>query len=359
MKYAVLLSGGVDSAVALRLAQQAGHSVTAFYLKIWLEDELSFLGTCPWEDDLRFAKAVCEQAGVELRVMNMQRAYWDHVVASTIASIKAGATPNPDMLCNQRVKFGFFLDAIKDEFDGVITGHYARVEHTDQGATLWRAPDAIKDQTYFLAYISQAQLSRAWFPLGRLSKQEVRSLAAQYDLPNKDRKDSQGICFLGKLKFTEFVKFHCGERTGNFVEYETGQVIGHHKGSWFFTPGQRQGMGLAGGPWYVVGKDSATNTVFISRSYYDEDKLRNSLTISQTNWFNTAPAPGSYLVKLRHGPYLHTADLHELGAGRYKVQLTEQDQGIAAGQFAVIYRGEECLGAGIIEPEMVQAKEAS
>ncbi|MGE0207405.1 MAG: tRNA 2-thiouridine(34) synthase MnmA, partial [Candidatus Babeliales bacterium] len=180
MNIAVLVSGGVDSSLALKLLKDQGHTVTAFYLKIWLEDELAYMGDCPWETDLAYVKAVCEQLQVPLNVVSLQKEYWDRVVSYTIAQVKKGKTPNPDMLCNQQVKFGAFLDHIDASFDKIASGHYAQVIHQDGKAVLQTAPDLIKDQTYFLSYLSQEQLSRLMFPIGHLDKQQVRALAQEY-----------------------------------------------------------------------------------------------------------------------------------------------------------------------------------
>ncbi len=349
MKIAVLVSGGVDSSVALRLLKDQGHDLTAFYLKIWLEDELSYLGDCPWEEDLSYVRAVCEQAGVPLKVVSLQKEYWDQVVSYTMAEIKAGRTPNPDVLCNQRIKFGMFFNHIDDSFDKVATGHYAQVIHVNGENQLHRAPDPIKDQTYFLSYLSKEQLDRALFPIGHLHKDEVRALAQKYDLPNKERKDSQGICFLGKLKFSDFIKFHVGENPGDMIEYETGKKLGTHKGFWFHTIGQRQGSGLAGGPWYVVAKDIAANKVFISRNYYSEDKKRNTFVVSNCNWLaGVVPTKTDLQVKIRHGKHIYNCTLVQLNEAEWQVTLAQDDQGIAAGQFAVFYDGQHCLGAGVI-----------
>lgn len=350
MKIAVLVSGGVDSSVALALLKEQGHELTAFYLKIWLEDELSYLGQCPWEEDLAYVRSVCEQLDVPLKVVSLQKEYWDQVVAYTMAEIKAGRTPNPDVLCNQRIKFGMFFNHIDDSYDKVATGHYAQVIQDEQGiAHLMRAPDLVKDQTYFLSYLSQAQLARALFPIGHLPKEKVRELARHYNLPNKDRKDSQGICFLGKLKFNDFIASHVGQHPGDLVEYETGKVLGTHKGFWFHTIGQRQGSGLAGGPWYVVAKDVKANIVFISRNYYSPDKQRNTFIVSDCNWLTgIAPTNTDLQVKLRHGKHIYDCVVVQLDATRWQVTLAQDDQGIAPGQFAVFYDGQECLGAGII-----------
>ena len=348
MKIAVLVSGGVDSSVALRLLKDQGHDLTAFYLKIWLEDELSYLGDCPWEEDLAYVRKVCEQANVPLNVISLQKEYWDQVVAYTMAEIKAGRTPNPDILCNQRIKFGMFFNHIDDSFDKVATGHYAQVQKNNL-FTLHRAPDQIKDQTYFLSYLSQAQLARALFPIGHLHKEQVRALAHQYDVPNKDRKDSQGICFLGKLKFNDFIKFHVGQKPGDLIEYETCKKLGTHKGFWFHTIGQRQGSGLAGGPWYVVAKNTDENKVFVSRNYYSSDKQRNNFTVEQLNWLSgTPPTKTDLQVKIRHGKQIYNCTVVPISNARWQVTLDRDDQGIAPGQFAVFYDGAECLGAGTI-----------
>jgi tRNA-specific 2-thiouridylase len=350
MKCAVLVSGGVDSSVALRLAQQQGHNVTAFYLKIWLEDELSFLGTCPWEEDLQYVRAVCEQAHVPLEVISFQHEYWDIVVSYVLAEVQAGRTPNPDVLCNQHIKFGAFTKAIGHQFDKIVTGHYAQIISGENGLVqLGIAPDPVKDQTYFLSALTQEQLQRAWFPIGHYTKSEVRSLAQTFDLPNKARKDSQGICFLGKLKFNDFLKAHLGERLGPLREYETGILLGEHKGFWYHTIGQRQGLGLSGGPWYVVAKSASDNTVFISRNYYAPEKERNSFFVQQVNWISgKEPELLEVMVKLRHGPLYTKGTLVSLGNNVYQVLLDSRDQGIAPGQFAVFYQGNICLGSGKI-----------
>ena len=354
MKIAVLLSGGVDSSVSLRLLHEQGHQVTAFYLKIWLEDELAFLGDCPWDEDLVYARAVCDQIGVELKVVSLQKEYWDYVVSYVIDEVKAGRTPNPDVFCNKRIKFGMFLDYLEREhaghFDKIASGHYAHIEHDGSLAHLKQTPDPIKDQTYFLSYLTQTQLQKLVFPIGHLAKPDVRVLAQQFNLPNKDRKDSQGICFLGKLKFSDFIKQYLGEKKGDMVEVETGEVKGSHNGFWFYTIGQRQGLGLSGGPWYVVAKDVHTNSVYISRSYHVDDKQRDTFIVHNMHWIlGNAPSTLNLEVKLRHGAHKHACTITHADDGRILVQLNSRDQGIAAGQFAVFYDGDECLGAGIIE----------
>lgn len=349
MKIAALVSGGVDSSVALALLKQQGHDVTAFYIKIWLEDELSFLGTCPWEQDLDYVRQVCDQLNVPLQVVSLQKEYHDAVVAYTIAQAKAGNTPNPDVLCNKQIKFGAFYTKFGNGFDAIATGHYAQVQEVDGIKHLMISPDEIKDQTYFLAHLSQEQVAKAIFPIGHLRKEQVRALAHEFNLATKDRKDSQGICFLGKLKFKDFLKHHLGEQSGSIKEYETGKVLGKHQGYWFHTVGQRQGLGLAGGPWYVVQKDIKENVVWVSSGYYNDDKIRNKVTITHCNWITgKMPIHDKVMVKLRHGAQAHEATISFGTADQMQLHLNNNDQGIAPGQFAVLYQNNECLGSGVI-----------
>jgi len=350
MKIAVLVSGGVDSSVALALLKEQGYDITAFYLKIWLEDELSYLGNCPWEDDLEFVRKVCAQFNVPLEVVSMQHAYWQKVVGYTIAQVQAGRTPNPDVLCNQQVKFGAFYDYIGDAYDFIATGHYAQIEHQADRSILKRAPDPIKDQTYFLCQLSQQQLRRALFPIGHLQKAEVRALAEKFDLANKNRKDSQGICFLGKFKFSDFLRAHLGDQQGDLVEFESGKVVGQHQGFWYYTIGQRQGIGLSGGPWYVVDKDPSKNIIFISCSYQAAAEHKAGMIVKNMNWIaQVEPQVTNLTIKYRHGADMHGAQV-VMRDEEWVITLDQESkQGIAAGQFAVVYDGQECLGGGVIE----------
>lgn len=347
MKIAVLLSGGVDSSVALRLLKDEGHDVTAFYLKIWLQDEFSFLGDCPWEEDLEFARAVCKQAKVPLEVINMQTEYWESVVSYTISEIKEGRTPNPDMFCNRLIKFGQFINKIDSSFEKVASGHYARVLNLNDKFVLSTSPDPIKDQTYFLAYLTQQQLSRSLFPIGSFRKKQIREIAEKYNLPNMIRKDSQGICFLGKIKFTDFIKHHLGELEGEIIDIDTNKVLGKHKGFYFYTIGQRSGLRLGGGPWYVISKDIKNNIVYISREN-TTTRARKQFTVGKFNWIaEEKPADGNYLVKIRHGEHFYNCSL-VFSEDTATVVTEKEDRGIAPGQFAVFYKDDICLGGSII-----------
>jgi tRNA-specific 2-thiouridylase len=347
MKVAVLLSGGVDSSVALRLLKDQGHDVTAFYLKIWLQDEFSFLGDCPWEEDLEFARAVCEQANIPLEIINMQTEYWDSVVSYTISEIKDGRTPNPDMFCNRLIKFGQFINKIDDRFEKVASGHYARVENDNGYYLLKISPDPIKDQTYFLAYLTQQQLSRALFPIGSYKKKQIRELAEKYQLPNMIRKDSQGICFLGKIKFSDFIKHHLGEIEGDIVDIDTQKIMGKHKGYYFYTIGQRSGLRLGGGPWYVVKKDIVNNIIYVSRENLI-DRARKEFIVGRFNWItDNTYSKENLRVKIRHGERYFNCSL-KLNGDKGIVRLHKEDLGVAAGQFAVFYEKDVCLGGSVI-----------
>lgn len=349
MKIAVLLSGGVDSSVALKLLKEEGHELTAFYLKIWLEEELAFLGDCPWEEDLEFARAVCDSIDVPLEIINMQAEYLDTVVEYTITELKAGRTPSPDIMCNKMIKFGQFFNKIDASFDKVASGHYAQIEEINGTYYLKEAPDDIKDQTYFLTYLNQVQLSKIVFPIGKFSKKQVRDLANKFDLPTAKRKDSQGICFLGKIKYNDFIKFHLGEKIGNIVEIESGKIIGKHKGFWFHTIGQRTGLGLSGGPWYVVKKDIDKNVIYISKNNGDHLVSHNKLLVYNINWIGEVPTNQNLQVKLRHGAKKYNATIDIIEDNKLLVKLDQDDQGISPGQFAIFYKDGYCYGGGVID----------
>ncbi|MFH1644467.1 MAG: tRNA 2-thiouridine(34) synthase MnmA [bacterium] len=364
MKIAVLFSGGVDSSVSLKLLKDQGHNITAFYLKIWLEEELSHLGECPWRQDLEYVEKVCEQLNVPFQVLSLQKEYWSSVVSYAINEVKNGRTPSPDLFCNQQIKFGAFFDKIDPSFEHVATGHYAQVspafaqgfggfpsgEKKINGKFLLKkAKDKVKDQTYFLSLLNQKQLARAMFPIGNLLKSEVRVLAEKFDLATKQRKDSQGICFLGKIKYDEFLKHHLGIKKGNLIEFETRKIIGEHEGFWYYTIGQRKGIGLSGGPWYVVDKDTAKNIVYISKNYFSSDKARDTFNVSNFNWISgQKPDKNNLQVKVRHGEQFYNCELNFENENLGIVRIDKRDQGIAPGQFAVFYDDEICLGCGVI-----------
>jgi tRNA (5-methylaminomethyl-2-thiouridylate)-methyltransferase len=369
LSVAMLLSGGVDSSLALYLLKKvAKHNVTAFYLQIWFQEDFrNSWDACPWEEDLEYCRKVCESLDVPLKVVPLSEEYWNRVVQHSIGEVKAGRTPNPDMLCNSRVKFGAFYEYLEkrhvDEFDRVASGHYASIrrnENSNGVPLLTLTPDAIKDQTYFLANLRTAQLQKAMFPLGCFDKKTVRLLAQCANLPNKLRKDSQGICFLGKVKFDEFIKEHLGEWPGALVELETDEIVGYHSGYWFYTVGQRRGIRLPGGPWYVVAKDPKYNAVYISKSLADADPDDNKrFDCLNMNWIvdHVEWGRGNILCKVRHGPHMYTCqvttqrhetiNVNQLPSNLH-IELDARDQGLADGQYAVLYQDSVCLGCGTI-----------
>ncbi len=369
---AVLLSGGVDSSVVLASLKNYGcQKLTAYYLKIWLQEDAQFLGECPWEDDLSYAAAVCEQLDIPLQVLPLQQQYYDYVVSYTIDELCKGRTPSPDLFCNEGVKFGAFLQQLKPSNDKalqplVASGHYALLVRISQlmnaysslnqkditnEILLQQAPDLVKDQSYFLSRLGQSQLQNLLFPLGCLYKAEVRSLAQYWGLATAQRKDSQGICFLGKIKFRDFAKQYLGEKLGPIVELETNRELGQHRGLWFHTIGQRQGLGLSGGPWYVCAKDMLENRLYVSRQYSDSQLLR-SFWVEQPHWLQSnfawhSLALGPLQLKLRHGPTKIACQLQQLN-DCWHVVMERGDRGVAPGQFAVFYRGDICLGSAAI-----------
>jgi len=347
-KVALLASGGVDSSVAMGLLKQQGYIVEAFYLKIWLEDELRFLGDCPWAQDVEYLEQVCKQLDVPLHILPMQKEYFERVVGYTIDSVKKGLTPNPDVMCNNHIKFGFFLETLPEGFDYVASGHYAQTGEFEGEKCLKQAVDPIKDQTYFLSQVPFEILPKILFPIGHLSKPQVRMEAEKLNLPNKDRKDSQGICFLGKLKFNEFINHYLGDKTGDIIEFESGNIVGSHNGFYYHTRGQRKGLGLSGGPWYVVSKDIEKNIVYVSKNYELLSESRKLFCVDSgnfvnENWFKYP----NIQVKLRHGPKMYGCKIEKLENG-YKIEIDSADQGISPGQFAVFYLDQMVLGSATI-----------
>jgi tRNA-specific 2-thiouridylase len=345
----VLLSGGVDSAVALALlCQRQPRPRAAIYLKIWLEDEVAYLGDCPWEADLGHARAVCRQLAVPLEVVPLQTEYREQVVEAALAELRHGRTPTPDVWCNRRIKFGALTRHLGGTSTAIATGHYARVEPWAGRVRLGRGVDPVKDQTYFLSRLTQDQLRQARFPVGHLLKEEVRELAARLGLSNHDRPDSQGICFLGKVPYREFVRFHLGERPGPIRQAGSDRLLGQHRGHWFHTIGQRFGLGLGGGPWFIVRKDPEANVLWVSHQHGSTPVARHEFHIDAVHWIDGPPAGAALQVRLRHAPELWPCRLTPATDHSWEVVLSQPDAGIAAGQHAVFYEGPYCLGSGVI-----------
>ena len=228
-------------------------------------------------------------------------------------------------------------------------GHYARLDVRGELVRLKRGIDTVKDQTYFLSQLHQDQIRRAYFPIGELTKSDVRQLACELDLPNKDRRDSQGICFLGKIKYSEFVRHHLGERVGDIINTENGQVLGLHQGYWFYTIGQRQGLGLSHGPWFVQRKDPVRNIIYVTHGKRLEETSCDSYRVTNLHWVASPPAEQNLQVRIRHGPEFLEASV-KLEADSATVQLAHKEAGIAPGQFTVFYDGDICLGGATVVP---------
>ncbi len=257
MKIAMLISGGVDSAVAAYRLMEQGHDLHLFYIRIGMDDDE---GDCSAEEDIEMCRFIAKRYNLPFDVVTLHQEYWDNVMEYALRTVRQGLTPNPDIMCNKMIKFGFFEQRWGREFDLTATGHYASTVERDGKKYLATAVDPVKDQTDFLARISYEQLLHLTFPLGDIPKSRVREIAIETRMPNAYRKDSQGICFLGKINYNDFIRRHLGERPGPIIEIETGKKLGEHRGYWFHTIGQRKGLGLSGGPWFVVKKFPAATT---------------------------------------------------------------------------------------------------
>ena len=361
MNIAVLCSGGVDSSLSLALLKDKGFLVKAYYLKIWLEDEWDLAkGNCPWQIDIDYLQKTCELLDVEYEIISLQKEYQKYILEYILQEAKKGRTPNPDVLCNLRIKFGVFLEELKRKkyaFDKVATGHYASIREEGNLFCLQKGKDPIKDQSYFLAHLKQKQLSYAYFPLDAYHKSEVRALSKKFSLPASQRKDSQGLCFLGKISYRDFLKRYLGTKKGKLLELESKKELGEHDGYWFYTIGQRQGLRLSGGPWYVVQKDIKKNIIYISRSYENLDKNRDRFLAQNIHWISgfspwaqtQNKSKMKLHVKLRHGPDSYPCKIKEYSSQKIEVFLLDgKDQGIAPGQFAVFYDRNMCLGCATI-----------
>ncbi len=360
MKIAVLISGGVDSAVVVHKLKEEGHDLHLFYIRIGMDNDE---GDCSAEEDIEMCNFIAAKYGLPFDVVSLHQEYWDNVMEYALRTVKAGLTPNPDMMCNKMIKFGFFEQRWGHEFDLTATGHYATTDFVDGIKYLATAVDPVKDQTDFLAQISYAQLKHLIFPIGNLPKSEVRRIAIETKMPNAYRKDSQGICFLGKINYNDFIRRHLGEKKGNIIEIETGRKIGEHKGYWFHTIGQRKGLGLSGGPWYVVKKNVSDNTIYVSNGYDNEKQYGRTIHLDEMHFISGNPwegidTPVPIMFKNRHSPEFIKATLTHLGGLEYFIESEKKVQGIAPGQFAVIYSPDAhlCYGSGIITGQKIEKK---
>lgn len=338
MNIAALVSGGVDSSVVVHLLKEQGYTPDIFYIRIGMEDEEGYID-CPAEEDIEITQWIARKYGCRFEEVNLHKEYWDNVVSYTIESVRKGLTPNPDVMCNKLIKFGAFDDRRGHAYDRIATGHYATTAIVDGRTFLATAKDPVKDQTDFLSQLSYKQIQKLMFPIGHLMKGEVRAIAHEAGLPSADRKDSQGICFLGKINYNDFIKRYLGEREGKIVELESGKVLGTHKGYWFHTIGQRKGLYLSGGPWFVVRKDIENNVLYVSQGYDPREQYGDRITLMGFHPLAPVelPLPMEVKFKIRHTPEFHPGRLVQLPDGLVQIESGELIQGIAAGQYATIY----------------------
>lgn len=333
------MSGGVDSSVTAALLVEQGYEVAGVYMKNWTQDLPGM--KCPWADDLADAKRVAVQLGIDFKVFDFEKEYKQNVVDYMIDEYKAGRTPNPDVMCNQEVKFKLFLDtALADGADMIATGHYAQIENN----RLLRAKDENKDQTYFLYRVTEHALKHTLFPLGGYLKSEVRDLAKDRDLYTASKKESMGICFVGKVGIRDFLGQYVETIPGKIVDKQSGEVLGYHDGAIFYTIGQRHGLDIGGGlPYYVVGKDMDKNEVYVTTKLHDEMLWQENIELHSLHWINDAPPDGEYQIRVRHRAPLVSATLQ--GS---TLRPAESQRAITAGQSVVVYDGDICLGGGIV-----------
>lgn len=353
MNIAALVSGGVDSSVIVPLLKDMGFDPHIFYIKIGLESKDDLMD-CPAEEDIEITTFIAKKYGCRFDIIDLQKEYYDRVARYTMDSVRKGLTPNPDVMCNRFIKFGAFEEKIGYQFDRIATGHYARQWYDEKGVSwLGTAKDTFKDQTDFLSRITYPQLHKAMFPLGDFPKSEVRTIAAELKLPSAERHDSQGICFLGKINYNDYIREYVGEKEGDIIEIETGKVLGKHKGFWFHTIGQRKGLGLGGGPWFVVKKDTQNNIVFVSQGYDPESQYVDKINLVDVQAMNPEIhfSEGQKIrYKIRHQPEFRTGTL-QLTDNGLLIHSDVMISGVAAGQFGTIYHYEEpvVLGSGVID----------
>lgn len=350
-RIAVLLSGGVDSSVVVYEFARLGLHPDCFYIKIGPEEEEEW--DCSSEEDLEMATAVARKYGCRLEVVDCHKEYWEQVTRYTMEKVKAGYTPNPDVMCNRLIKFGAFHEKRGHDYDLIATGHYAQTEVEGPLKWLVTSPDPVKDQTDFLAQIYDWQLQKALFPIGHYMKDEVREIAEREHLVNAKRKDSQGICFLGKINYNDYIRRYLGEKRGDVIELETGKRIGEHRGLWFHTIGQRKGLGFGGGPWFVVKKDMDANILYVSHGYDPATAYKQEFMVRDFHFLTRSEEWGTrskVTFKIRHTADYLPATIESVGNGSYMIHADSPIHGVAPGQFCVVYDMEHhcCFGSGEI-----------
>lgn len=339
-KVYVGMSGGVDSSLTAALLLEQGYDVTGVYMKNWSQDLPGF--TCPWQEDYQDAKRVAVQLGIDFKLYDFETQYRHKVVDYMLAEYQAGRTPNPDIMCNQEVKFKLFLDtALEDGADLIATGHYARIK----AGQLFTGLDPAKDQSYFLYRITEDALKKSLMPIGDLHKTAVRAQAKKLGLATADKKDSQGICFVGKVGIKDFLLHELGPQPSGPIIDQTGKTIGTHDGAIFYTIGQRHGLSVGGGlPYYVTHKEIKTNTIYVTTNLDDKDLWSKNLKLGSLHWINGQPQEAKeYQARLRYrGPLVKCTIEGD------SLTLKDPQRGLAAGQSAVLYDADHVIGGGIL-----------
>lgn len=347
------MSGGVDSSVAALLLKQQGYDVIGIFMKNW--DDTDEFGHCTAEEDFEDVRKVCDQIGIPYYTVNFEKEYWDKVFTYFLDEYKRGRTPNPDVMCNKEIKFKAFLDrALQLGADYLATGHYAQVAYYDGEHHLLRGADPNKDQTYFLNALGQHQLSRAMFPIGHLPKAEVRKIAQGAGLATAAKKDSTGICFIGERNFKEFLSSYLPAQPGEILTLD-GEVKGKHDGLMYYTLGQRQGLGIGGEgtgePWFVVAKDLQKNVLYVGQGSNHPALFSTGLIATDLHWVSEKEPEKTFTctAKFRYRQPDQDVTVHLQDDQTCKVVFHKPQKAITPGQAVVFYRGDECLGGGIID----------
>ncbi len=349
------MSGGVDSSVVAKLLKDEGKQIIGLFMKNWEEKDKN--GVCTAENDFEDVKKVCNQIGIPYYSINFSKEYMERVFTHFLEEYKAGRTPNPDVLCNREIKFGPFLEyAKKLGSEKIATGHYAQVEEKNGYYYLKKAVDQNKDQTYFLNQLNQYQLSNVIFPVGGMTKPELRLLAEKYNLATSHKKDSTGICFIGERNFKEFLKGYLPAQPGKIVDYKSHKVLGTHDGLMYYTLGQRKGLGIGGShdgngePWFVCKKDLKNNILYVTQG---DDSLLYSKALKSgvVNWIPKAPDKKEFdcFAKFRYRQPEQAVHVKINEDGTTLVTFNEKQRAITPGQYVVFYDEEYCLGGGVIE----------